>query len=212
MKKKFISAFLGILIVSCADIFAQDNCYYEYECCKDNQNFYAEVFGGGNFLQTETHGGIKSNFKTGYIVGGSLGYRFCYGVRLEAEYAFRRNSFKSVHFFGRTFSMNGHFQSSSIMANLLWDIPFAAWGWNLCKIQPIIGAGVGYDLQRIHGVNETMIYDKTSRQFAWQVIAGLSYPIFCNTDISVEYIFHKGGFNYIYNHSIVGGLSIKFGF
>ncbi len=215
MRKFFLSAIAVTLIPFCTDALAQDfdnSCCDEYECSEDNLNFYAEVYGGSNYLQTETSGGIKSNFKTGYILGGSLGYRFCYGVRLEAEYAFRKNSYESVHFFGRTFSMDGHFQSSSIMANLLWDIPFASWGWNLWNVQPIIGAGIGYDSQKIRGVNETMHYDQTCRQFAWQMTAGLSYPLFSNIDIAVEYKFHKGGFNYIYDHSVVGGLTVKLGY
>ncbi len=55
---------------------------------------------GANFLQNTTIDGNKSTYQTGYIIAGSLGYCWCYGLRLEAEYAFRRNAIKKIDFFG----------------------------------------------------------------------------------------------------------------
>jgi len=96
---------------------------------------------------------VTTKYKTGYLVSGSLGYSWSYGLRLEAEYAYRRNSLKNFHFFGRTFSLDGYFQSSSYMANLLWGLPLSSWGCYFWQIQPSIGAGVGYDVQQIHANN-----------------------------------------------------------
>ncbi len=39
----------------------------------------------------------------------------------------------------------------------------------------------------------------------------LSEPIFCNTEISLEYKFHEGG-SHFYNHSVGVGPAYKFDF
>ena len=52
-------------------------------CCVDETNFYAKILGGANFLQNTKIDGNKSTYQTGYIIAGSLGYCWCYGLRLE---------------------------------------------------------------------------------------------------------------------------------
>lgn len=205
MKKFFLALLLAFNYAQ-----ATDSCN-EIPCFSNNNNFYAEVFGGANFLQTESRGSLRTHYRTGYIVSGSLGYRWCYGLRLEAEYAFRKNTVKRVHFFGRSFNLHGHFESSSYMANLLWDLPLSFCECDLWNIRPFVGGGVGYDNQRTHAKILGTNFHKNKKHFSWQIIAGLGYPIFCNTDISVEYKFHKGGFKHIYNHSLGIGLTYSFG-
>lgn len=212
--KNFASLLIASIFISIsAGAFAQDGCgsCYSSPCYEDNKNFYAEIFGGANFLETTSSKGIKSKYQTGYIVAGSVGYRWCYGLRLEAEYAFRRNSLKKINFFGRDFSIHGHFQSSSCMANLLWDLPLSAWGCGFWNIQPFFGGGIGYDFQQAHAKKEGLTFNESKKHFAWQAIAGLSYPVYCNTNLSLEYKFHKGGFRHIYNHSVGLGLMYNFG-
>ncbi len=212
--KSFCLLLMTSILVSIS-AHAQAQSFYD-SCCEDpcnagGNNFYAEILGGANFLQTDASGGIKYKYQTGYIVSGSLGYRWRYGLRLEGEYAFRKDSLNKVHFFGRSFSMHGHFQSSSYLANLLWDLPLSNWGCNCWGTQPFIGCGIGYDCQQLRAHNEAFVVSGNKKHFAWQVIAGLSHPCFCNTDISLEYKFHKGGFSHIYNHSIGVGLTYNFG-
>lgn len=193
-----------------------EECCDEYFSCYENSdwmdetNFYGKIFGGANFLQKSRRSEIKSTFKTGYIVAGALGVRSCYGLRLEAEYAYRRNTLKKIHFSGRPFSMHGHFQTSSYMANLLWDLPLCSWGCAFWDIQPFIGAGLGYDFQRIHSSNSRFVYSQKWNHFSWQLMAGVAYPIFCNTELTLEYKFHQGGCHF-YNHSIGVGLVYQFG-
>lgn len=203
MKRIALSLIASMLFCTGTDVQAD-----EYMASNE---FYAEAFGGANFLQTEKSGGIVSDYNTGYVVSGSLGYRWCYGLRVEGEYAYRRNSVRKLHFFGRSFSFHGHFQSSSYMANLLWDLPLSRWGCGCWKFRTFIGGGIGYDLQQIHAKNEGIAFRNNKKHFAWQVIAGIGYPLFCSTDISLEYKYHKGGFSYIHNHSLGVGLTYKFG-
>jgi len=206
-----VSMLLCVLTNAQADEYC-DCCYDEcYDRCMDSNTFYAEILGGANFLQTQKSDGIKYDYQAGYIISGSLGYRWFYGLRLEGEYAYRRNRLKKYHIFGRSFKLHGHFQSSSYMANLIWDLPLSCWGWGCLKIKPFIGGGIGYDLQQVKSHKEGLYYRETKKNFAWQVIAGLGYPLFCNTDISFEYKLHKGGFKHIYSHSAMVGLTYKFG-
>ncbi len=184
----------------------------EDSCCVDETNFYAKILSGANFLQNTTidRKQIHISDRVYYcrFVGLLLAY---YGLRLEAEYAFRRNAIRKIHFFAEGSSKHGHFQTSSYMANLLWDLPLSSWGCAFWNIQPFIGAGIGYDFQQMHSSNSRIVFNQKWNHFSWQVMAGLAYPIFCNTEITLEYKFHQGGCHF-YNHSVGVGLVYKFGF
>lgn len=174
--------------------------------CVDQTNFYTKFLSGVNFLQNATTDGNKSTFKAGYIIAGLLGYYWSCGLRLEAEYAFRRNAIKRIDFYIEDFSLDGHFQSSSFMANLLWDLPLSS-----CEcVRPFIGIGLGYDFQQMHSSNSRIIFNQKWNSLSWQVMAGLIYPIFCNTDMTLEYKFHQGG-RHFYSHSIGIGFLYRFG-
>lgn len=188
--KKILFAFLFL----CSSYSWAENLYDTR--VGENNTFYAELFGGANFIQNTQK---NSHYQTGYIISGSLGYRLCYGLRLEGEYAYRRNALKN--------GSSGHFQSSSYMANVLWD--FSGLGFQCGPFYPFIGGGVGYDVQQIFANSEESCHDEM-KDFAWQAMAGVAYPILCNADLFVEYKFHRGGFCHLYNHSIGMGISFRF--
>lgn len=205
-----------LLFFIAADARAQEwndesTCYYEDSCCVDERDFYGKILAGLNFLQSTTLNGNKANYNTGYILAGSFGYQWCYGLRLEGEYAFRRNAIKKIHFFGQGSSTHGHLQTSSYMANVLWDLPLSSWGCTFGDIQPFIGAGIGYDFQQMSASSCRIDFHQKWNHFSWQLMTGLTYPIFCNTEMTVEYKFHQGGCQFD-NHSIGVGIVYKFGF
>lgn len=184
----------------------------EDKCCLKEMNFYAKIFGGANFLQNTKIDGNKTTYRGGYVFTGSLGYRWrYYGLRFEFEYAFRRNAISKIHFITQGYSTNGHFQNSSYMGNILWDLPLCSWGAKFWKIQPFIGGGMGYDFQKAHASNSRVDFHQKWNHFSWQVMAGLAYPIFRNTEMTVEYKFHQGGSNFN-NNSVGFGLVYKFGY
>lgn len=178
---------------------------------KSRTNVYAKFLSGVNFLQNATTDGNKSTFKTGYIIDVSLGYCWPCGLHLEAEYAFRRNAIKRIDFYVEGYSLDGHFQTSSGMANLLWDLPLSSRGCACWNMQPYIGIGLGYDFQQMHSSNSRIIFSQKWNSLSWQVMAGVTYPIFCNTDMALEYKFHQGG-RHFYYHSVGIWLVYKFGF
>lgn len=190
------------------DAQAQERCVEDF-CCVNETNFYAKILSGVNFLQNTAIDGNKATYQAGYIIAGSLGYSWCYGLSLEVEYAFRRNAIRKIHFFSEGSSKSGHFQASSYMANLLWDLPLSSLGcyWNT---QPFIGVGIGYDFQRMHSANSRVTFNQKWNQVSWQVMAGLAYPIFCKTEVALEYKFHRGN-SHFHNHSIGVGIAYKFG-
>lgn len=199
MKKMMLIPLTTLLFLKPAE--AQD----KESSCRDDMNFYAKALGGWNFLQDSKTNGNKASYKTGYIIDGSLGYSWRhYGLRFESEYAYRRNGISKINFTADGSSKNGHFRTSSVMGNVLWDFPF-------CTITPFIGMGVGADFQKMHAKNRRIVFNQKWTHFAWQAIAGFSFPIFCNTELTVEYKFHQGGtaFN---NHAIGAGLVYKFGY
>jgi len=211
MKKALLSWMATMLLCINANAQIESCCDCCYIDCVDSHPFYAEIFGGANFQRIKKSRGIESHDQTGCIISGSIGYQSCYGLRLEGEYAFRRNSLKGMHFLGRSFDIHGHFKSFSYMANLLWDLPLSSWGCAFWKIQPFIGGGIGYDCQQIKMQNVGLTFKDSKRHFAWQVIAGFGYPLFCDADISLEYKYHQGGFTHIHNHSVGVGLTYNFG-
>lgn len=168
--------------------------------------YYAKFLSGVNFLQNTYVDDNKTTYQPGYIVAGSLGYSWYYGVSLEAEYAYRRNAISKIQFFGQGDSTNGHFQTSSYMANLLWNVPLCL----LEDIQPFIGAGIGYDHEQLRSSNDRIVFNQKWNHLSWQLMAGLSYPVLCNSELTLEYKFHQGGCHF-YNHSIGVGLVYTFG-
>jgi opacity protein-like surface antigen len=210
MKKIILQLLMTLLFVVAADAQAQEWCDEGFSYL-NKSNFFAKIFGGVNFLQNTAIDGNTSKYHTGYIISSSVGYCWCYGLSLEGEYAFRRNTVKKIHFDEEGFAKHGHFQTSSYMANLLWNMSLSSRKCSFGNIQPFIGAGIGYDFQRMHSSNSRINFNQKWHHFSWQVMGGLAYPIFCNTEISLEYKFHQGGCHFN-NHAIGVGLTYKFDF
>jgi opacity protein-like surface antigen len=207
MKKIILCLLMSFLFFIATDAQAQECTEESYNCFRGN--FYGKFLAGANFLQNTSIQGNKASYQTGYIIAGSLGYSLGCGIHLEGEYAYRRNVIKKIHFFGQGSSKHGHFQTSSYMANLLWDLPFRECAfWN---IQPFIGAGIGYDSQRMHSSTSRIIFNQKWNHFSWQAMTGLAYTIFQNTKITLEYKFHQGG-SHFNNHSLGVGLVYEFNF
>lgn len=209
MKKNILLLLISFLLFTAAHGEDQKS-RTEKHCCIDQTHFYVRFLSGVNFLQNSTTDRNKSTFNPGYIIDGLLGYCGPCGLRLEAEYAFRNNGIKKIDFYVEGCSCSGHFKNSSCMANLLWDVPLS-WRCTYGNIQPFIGVGLGYDFQQMHSSNSRIIFSQKWNNLSWQAMAGLTYPIFCNTDMALEYKFHQGG-PHFYNHYVGMGLVYKFGF
>lgn len=144
---------------------------------------YIGAVGGANFLQREQvrvavpgSSGPRygsSGFQTGYVGIGSVGYGFGNGLRLEAEGNYRRNDYGRGN---AALATNGRESKYGAMGNVLFDLDVGS-----PYVYPYVGAGAGYAWvdQRagfsVPGYNGRI--DDREGNFAYQAIAGLSFPI-----------------------------------
>jgi OOP family OmpA-OmpF porin len=117
----------------------------------------------------------RSSFDTGIAALGSVGWGFGNGLRIEAEGAYRYNRFSSRQGVPGM-SIGGHERKYGPMVNVLFDLDVGS-----PYVYPYIGAGAGYQWaeQRLNasaGPLQTGASD-TEGNFAYQAIAGLSFPI-----------------------------------
>lgn len=205
MKKKFTLLMASMMLLGATAGQAwTDGCCYTDPCCEEQTGFYVGGFGGANFISTSRNcGRSRDHFNTGYVAAASLGYRWCHDVRFEFEYAYRNNQRK--HNIVGASSNRRHFGRNAYMFNGLYDI-------NLCNdwcLKPFVGVGIGYE--QINGRRHS---DESGRHhrngFAWQIIAGIAYPICDVIDLSLEYRFFKGRAHNLYNNDVGVGLKYYF--
>lgn len=225
MKKQFtlLMASMMLLGASTAQAWTDAGCCYEDICCEDQTGFYVGTFAGANFISSSnSHSrnvnvyNNRRNFNTGYVVDASVGYRWCHDIRMEFEYAYRSNQGRhrwnqSNNVSGSFCSKHKNFVQNAYMFNGFYDIA----GCQDWCVKPFVGAGVGYANTRNarHHVNNG---DSSRRRhncdggFAWQIIAGLAYPICDQIDLSLEYRFFKAKERKLYNNDVGVGLKYYF--
>lgn len=181
------------------------------------------------------------DFKTGWLAGASVGYQWCNGFSGEVEFAYRHNQIDKwkLHGFSdsssdfvtadtssdssfRNHSNHGSLRTWSVLANGIYEFQLDCW----C-IKPYVGAGIGYANSKLktgHIVfsdssssssSETRFSGSDDRKgFAWQVIAGIAYPICDNFDLDIEYRYfqtrggsHSGN---VSNNSVDVGIKYLF--
>lgn len=131
-------------------------------------------------------------FKTGWGAAASVGMIFPmwgdWDLRFEAEYVYRRNKLRNLEIdiadFEFTVPVNGRNQDSAAMVNCLIDVGLG------CGFSLYYGAGIGASWNEIE-VNFTEASDlnETTKDtlFAWQLLAGLSYFVYPNVELTAGY-------------------------
>jgi outer membrane protein OmpA-like peptidoglycan-associated protein len=115
----------------------------------------------------------------GFAGVGSVGYALGNGFRFEVEGSYRNDGLRQLNGTPFPTAASGNVRMYGAMANALFDMDVGV-PW----LFPYIGAGVGYQWTNLHGVSAvspttpfSFATDDTQGAFAWQVIAGLSFPI-----------------------------------
>ena len=129
----------------------------------------------------------------GFAGLGSAGYAFGNGFRLELEGSYRQNGLNGLTGTSSPASATGTIQNYGLMGNLLFDMDIGK-PW----LYPYLGGGVGYAWDRLSSarLNESgtsFSSSNTAGGFAYQAIAGLSFPVSGVPGLSVtaEYRYHS---------------------
>ncbi len=162
--------------------------FHGIACAQPVSGLYIGAGGGANFLQDEritsiTAGGVtvasraRARLDTGIVGIGSLGYGFGNGVRVELEGNYRYNRIGSIRTTPGARSVGGREQKYGPMVNVLFDLDVGS-----PYVFPYIGtgAGVSWVARRLRGANAngTLVNEGgTDNSFAYQAIAGVSFPI-----------------------------------
>ncbi len=171
----------------------------------DATGWYLGIAGGGDYLnaidlKTDTGGTITNNkFKSSdsYIATAAFGYRFRDHLRFELEAGYTPHDFKDTTISAVTYG--GHDRIGSAMANLIYDIPLS----DRFDLNIGGGAGAGRDDLLVHnGATDFARGDRTG--FMWQGIAGISYSLTRNVDLTLDYRYRSLMQNTDYSTSLVG--------
>jgi OmpA-OmpF porin, OOP family len=116
----------------------------------------------------------------GFSALGSIGWGLGNGFRFEVEGDFSRSSIRQLN--GTPFptaSSGGHVSTYGVMANAIFDMDIGfAWAY------PYLGIGAGYQWTKLNSFSAAQLggpfgfsSNDTSGAFAFQAIAGVSFPI-----------------------------------
>jgi OOP family OmpA-OmpF porin len=151
--------------------------------------------GGGNFMQREFNRDVRignlrapvsgsTSFEAGAAGVASIGYGFGNGLRVELEGDYRYNKVDNSRN-GGALSTRGREDKYGGMVNALFDLDVGS-----PYVFPYIGAGAGYSwvdrrTQQDFGFGQSLITRGVDSSFAYQAIAGLSFPVPPVTGLSV---------------------------
>lgn len=188
--KKYMFALIALTSVLVSSIHANE--------CFD-EGLYVGGFVGVNFLDI----GKGSGIKPGFIAGASLGYKFENSIRIEGEFAYRRNTFKRHYHSWHSYSsyMKGSCETYAVMGNIYYDFDLD------CDFTPYIGQGIGYAHNRtkVH----TNRRSRNENVFAYQAMVGVNYKICEKTYAGLEYKFFAPG-KHAYDHVIAATMKRSF--
>ena len=143
----------------------------------------------------------------GWAAFARLGYRFNPNWRVELEGGYRSGDIGTVRAVSGTqglcnltpatgpcHSPEGDIESATLMANVIYDFGYEAWG-----IRPFVGLGAGVNRVNVDTIGAlranrgaTFTADDTSTKFAAQAIAGLAWAIGDRANIDLTYRYLTG--------------------
>jgi OOP family OmpA-OmpF porin len=122
---------------------------------------------------------LTLNGSNGYAALGSLGYGFGNGIRIELEGNWRDTQARKITGTAFPTTSGGQVQNYGAMFNALFDMDIG-FPW----LYPYLGLGAGYgwtNLNKVYASGADFPFllrtNDTEGNFAWQVIAGLSFPV-----------------------------------
>lgn len=155
---------------------------------------YFSLVGGLNLADeivlSDQEGDYVASLDKGFFAGGALGYDLGDGFpqlgkgRIELEAGHRYNVLKDAQFSTGTLNAEGDVTAISLMLNCVGEYedysPYYV---------PYIGVGIGAALISMNetSVEGSPMIDDDSTAFAYQILTGLSFPLFKNLDFDLGY-------------------------
>jgi len=115
---------------------------------------------------------IDWDLENGWTAGGGVGrYSGLFGgSRFELEGSYTSNEVGYLSYAGFALPADFEIKTKAVMVNFLKEVPFQhATGY--------FGAGAGWGWTTMDGDIDTIEYGSTDDGFAWQLIAGIDFPI-----------------------------------
>ena len=133
---------------------------------------------------------FKQNWQSGGVGVMALGYGFGNGLRAEIEGSYRAYEADSGKLDNQSAASSGRSSASTIFANLLYDVDLRLLGLDTIAVVPYFGGGIGYatwewDSVRLSRGGSSFTVDGSDGLLAFQIIAGLSFPIASVPGLSV---------------------------
>jgi opacity protein-like surface antigen len=136
-----------------------------------------------------------TDFKTGFLINGALGYRFG-DFRTDVEFTHFQHAVDAVSAAPTGLRPgDGKVRGNAFMLNLYYDFPIAN-----SRFKPYVGAGVGTYSTRIKNLtNDTLQSfglvvenEQSNNVFAYQLRAGLGYQVSDSVDVFLGYRYFHG--------------------
>ena len=151
-----------------------------------DDTFYVEIQPGVSILADSDISGLglsgEAEFDTGFVIGGALGYRIFDNLRAEANLSYRQADVDKVTSGAVVLEGAGDASVLALMANVYVDFDFGY------AVKPYIGGGIGVGFIDVDkGSSNILIVDDEATEFAWNIMAGASYRVLENIDLSLGY-------------------------
>lgn len=185
------------------DHWLPGNCSHDCGCEKVDpyrDGWYLGI-SGGTAKRERVHEMIAQTtfmeFDMGFAANAFIGYRF-HRFRLEAEGTYMNTEVNTAGAGGLVSDAVGNVNLKALMFNAYHDFKISSW-----KLSPYLGAGVGvYQSQLnslypafftvIPGFGDTPVNTTSDVPMAWQLMAGLTYPIGDRTEFFTGYRYFRG--------------------
>jgi opacity protein-like surface antigen len=144
------------------------------------------------FDSSGTGPGVVNDIGSSYVVGIGIGTRISPMFRGDIVYSYR-GGYELDDFDQFENAFSGDVTSSSVMANLYWDIPLAMTGFS-----PFVGAGIGWAGNRMKDVSTAdgglfLLPEGEVSNLAWQAMGGVSFTVSPQATVDVFYRYFDGG-------------------
>ena len=141
----------------------------------------------GTFTTPATSLSVTLHPSEGFAAGGTAGFAFRGGLRVEGEFVYRRHglqSFTSSQTNGASVPAQGRLESVAMMGNLLYEFD------NRTRWTPYLGGGVGgarLHLDKFAATGASSTFTAGDWRLAYQGIVGLKYALTPAWSVGLDY-------------------------